>query len=279
MRLPDFYKSEKLNRLKDKMGIPREVIGKITAPIQPGNATERIDKRPLDGTGIEVTFDDVQVLPDGTLAYQNSRVLLYIPEVSRFEPRFHLGNCRTLQEMRRQNRFGRYTVSANTSGLFSVYRNGNETPTNERLAVCQNCLLLLSYNGFRSDLTRAQKRRIVEIFDPEEFFRKYPLSLHSTLPAYTSETAPRNVYPPNFDEISHRERAAAGWRCRRCGRDLSTDRVRRFLHVHHKDGLKWNNIAINLEALCLGCHADEPNHAHMKDSPHYREFMHMCDGR
>jgi hypothetical protein len=52
--------------------------------MHPGNATEFVDKRLLDGAGIEITLDDVQVMSDGTLAYENSRVLLYIPEVDRF---------------------------------------------------------------------------------------------------------------------------------------------------------------------------------------------------
>jgi hypothetical protein len=52
--------------------------------MHPGNATEFVDKRLLDGTGIEITLDDVQVMSDCTLAYENSRVLLYIPEVDRF---------------------------------------------------------------------------------------------------------------------------------------------------------------------------------------------------
>lgn len=60
------------------------------------NIYKPIDLRDqLRQDGIEVKFDEVQVLQDGTLAYKGYRVLLYIRDVSNFGqreemPKFHL---------------------------------------------------------------------------------------------------------------------------------------------------------------------------------------------
>lgn len=273
MKLPDFHNFEPLNRVKAKMGIPQDAYGNPTVLVCNTILTDDESKKLASPAGIEIPIGDVQVLSDCTLAYKNSRVLLYIPDATRFEPRFHVSNCRTLQEMRRQNRFETYVVSSVTNGLFQVFRNGNLKPTNQPLSVCQNCLLLLSYNGFQGNMTVVQKRRMVEFFDLQKFFKMYPQTLHITLPAHTSATAPRNVYPSGFEEISRREREAAGWICQRCELDLSVAHFRRFLHVHHKNGLKYENSKSNLEVLCIACHADEPRHAHMKQFPGYLEFL------
>jgi hypothetical protein len=36
--------------------------------------------------------------------------------------------------------------------------------------------------------------------------------------------------------------------------------------------MKNENDRQNLQVLCLGCHADEPQHAHLKKLAEYREF-------
>lgn len=37
------------------------------------------------------------------------------------------------------------------------------------------------------------------------------------------------------------------------------------------DSQKFNNKESNLQVLCLACHAEQPNHSHMKNSE-YEEF-------
>ena len=32
------------------------------------------------------------------------------------------------------------------------------------------------------------------------------------------------------------------------------------LHVHHIDGVKWNNNSNNLKVLCIDCHSKHPGH-------------------
>ena len=120
MKLPDFFNFEPLNLIKEKMGVPRNVYGVLTVLIDPSRLTEEELKKLTSSDGIDISPDELSILPDGTLAYKNSRVLLYIRDMERYEPRFHLANCSTLQEMRAKKRFDRYVVSANTDGNFKI---------------------------------------------------------------------------------------------------------------------------------------------------------------
>jgi hypothetical protein len=56
-----------------------------------------------------------------------------------------------------------------------------------------------------------------------------------------AETAPVNNYTADFEIISERLRTRHGWICESCSRNFSPSSDRKFLHVHHKNGMKNNN--------------------------------------
>jgi hypothetical protein len=245
-----------------------------------------IDK--LSRAGIEIPLEDVRVLDDGTLAYKDSRVLLYIRDVTLYHggrsqerslPRFHVSNCRTLQDMRDKNRFARYVVATRDDGRFdlniAVSGSGKLLPRQEQLNVCQNCLTKLSFDGFRSDWTYPKKSESVVHFSLQRFFALYPKSLHVKTPSHTDRTAPLNKYPDNFTEISRKIKRDIKWTCEACHVDCSATGLQRFLQVHHKNAQKNENHRANLVALCLRCHAEEPLHVHIKNLPEYREFIRL----
>ena len=110
-------------------------------------------------------------------------------------------------------------------------------------------------------------------FLPEHFFAVYPLSLHIEKPKYDSDAAPLNEYPANFGELSERLRRESGWKCQNCHRILSDPRFRQFLHVHHVNGVRSDNTRQNLKVLCIACHAGEPRHQHIRNTPAYAELL------
>ncbi len=262
------------------MGIPRDAYGSFAITVDAGRLTLSELEALTSGDGIEISFNELTVLQDGTLAYKDSRVLLYIRDVHEYgsaprEPKYHLANCSTLQDMQSKGRFERYVIATEVTGTFKLNIISKNVKRSERrrLHVCQNCLTDIGFDGFSRDDDREQRRQYVGAFTPDRFFDVYPRSLHVKKPSHTAFTAPLNDYTPDFPEISTTLRSRAGWRCEICRRELSELRLRKYLHVHHKDGVKSNNSPANLQVLCMRCHAEAPNHSHLKQLPAYKAYL------
>jgi hypothetical protein len=275
--LPSFLNDDFLNSLRTQMGARLSDNFKAEEPVRVIELPEV--RRQLLGDGVDVDPNEVTVLPDGTFAYRNLRVLVYIRDVASYgdrqsQPRYHLYNCATLEKMRAANRWRRYVVANRDDGLFQVNIIDGNVPKAKslRLDVCQNCLAALAWNGFSFALAPADRSRRVSGFALPEFFQRFPRDLHLTTPDQSSDTADINTYPHNWHEISEERKRLSGYRCAECSLQL-TLRQSRFLHVHHLNGQKHDCSADNLQVLCVRCHANEPLHGHLKGSPDYREFV------
>ena len=239
----------------------------------------------IETAGIDVDIAELQVLEDGTFAYKNRRVVLYIRDVADYggrysEPRFHLSNCQTLREMKSNQRMGRYVVASRSDGLFRInYISGSVRSEDKPLMVCQNCLDNLCFDGFQRGMEATERDSAVKMFSIERFFVRFPKSLHLDMPIHTDRSAPLNQYPTDFEKISLACRRAAKWRCssRECGIHLEAGDLRRYLHAHHQDGDKSNNGPENLVALCIYCHANTYQHGHLKATIEYKEFLAIRD--
>jgi hypothetical protein len=274
MRLPDFTNDAGLLALRRSMGA--DAPGSFSPSYRPDILT-LAELEQLATEGRDVSIDDVVVLEDSTLSFKDSRVLVYIRDVRDHhdDPRFHIADCTTLQWMRQINRSGRYVVAIRADGRFLVNRVDKHDKIFSReisLKICQNCLNILRFDNFSFKLHQSDREKIVSRFTIPRFFERYPKSLLHWRPKGDAATAPINVYPADFDNFSKRVREQRGWRCECCRRDFSRATDREYLHVHHKNGMKNENYEENLQVLCLGCHADEPQHAHLKNLAEYHEF-------
>ena len=281
MKLPNFLENNALNNLRKRVGAPLSFYKlKVTLPEPVFKPREVLKITPvaLPLEGLDVEFGQISSHSDGTLVYDGRRVLIHIRDVAniggrKHVPRFHVANCRTLIEMKSSGRFERYVVSEREDGNFHIrYDSGPLKIT--KLDVCQNCLDKLSWNGFSSDMSKNSRTQIVSSFLPKLFFDKYPKSLHPVIPSFTSATAPINEYPQNWEDISRELKKQLRYRCQEpgCSIQLSTYDSK-FLHVHHKNSLKNDCRPENLVCLCIRCHAQQPNHSHMKSLPEYVEFL------
>jgi ribosomal protein L40E len=286
MKLPDFIEFEPLNRLRRLMNAPlpesfaaEHTINRLTHD-DLDRALERIEGVAVDD------ISDVKVLPDGTLAYKDRRVLLYIRDRSCYRkhdprellPSFHVSNCKTLRRMRAGGRYERYVVSQRTDGKFKMnFLYSSSTLQSEicELKVCRDCLGFLSYKGYSHTNHRSRRDEIHSAFSLNEYFMCYPKSLIVALPTHTDDTAPLNHYRTGFRETSARYRSENDWICEnlQCRVDLSHPSLHKYLHTHHLNAEKYDDRRENLRALCIRCHAEEPMHAHLKKSPDYGEFM------
>ena len=278
MKLPDFYYFEPLNSLKERMGLAREDLGSLDVQVDAGRLTASELERLTSQDGLDISPDDLRILDDGTLAYKDSRVLLYIRDVSVMgdrepEPRYHLANCSTLRQMRERRRFNRYVVSTRLDGVFNLNIIKGQISTRRLvpLSVCQNCLEFLNFDDFRIEWARERRLRAVRAFSLDGFFKQYPKSLHVEAPRHNSDNAPLNNYSADFSDISDRMKRAVRYKCEECGFDCSANGHKKYLHTHHLDGDKSNNSPLNLKVLCLDCHGKE--HHHMRALPAFREFQ------
>lgn len=235
----------------------------------------------LGTDGLEIgSLTEIKVEPDGTLSYKGKRVVIYIRDVKQYKddqslPKYHLAFCSTLDTMRQHNRWHRYVVANRDDGTFIVNFVGDQTTSKPlRLAVCQNCLAHIGWEGYYYSMARDAKQNLVSQFTLARFFEKYPKDLLSVIPTHTVETAPLNDYPEDWGMISETLKSKRGYKCEKCGHELK-GALRKYLHVHHKNGNKADSGRENLEVLCIRCHAEAPMHSHMRSSRDYSEFINL----
>jgi hypothetical protein len=284
IKLPDFTLHAGLNGLKQRMGIAANTFGSFSFVLDAAKASPELVEQLESDAGYEAGLSEIQVLEDGTLGIKNRRVVLYIRDKSFYGraeelPRFHTTNCSTLRKMWQDNKSGRFVSYSKDDGIFLVNFIKGATRQTKRLTlpVCRNCLDQLAYKGYSNSVAEIQKKKAVLNFRLKDFFLEHPRSFHTDSPRFCFETAPLDIYPANFPEISRQIRQSRGWKCEipNCPADFSQSQrahLRRYLHVHHRNGLKYDNSPDNLQCLCLKCHAEQPQHSHMRSIAEYPEF-------
>lgn len=281
MKLPDFINSDLFNELRRRINAPLSFY-KLKIDLPKPRFISRVvippTPSPLPTQGLDINSGEISTHTDGTLIYKGRRVLIHIRDVNNIGgrthiPKFHISNCRTLIEMKSSGRFEKYVAADNEDGNFHIRYNSGLLKR-QKLDVCQNCLDKLSWNGFSSSKDASIRAQIVSRFSIKDFFDQYPKSLHSQIPVHTSQTAPVNDYPDNWDEISNELKRQVRYRCQNigCGIQLTYE-DKGYLHVHHINGLKNDCSPNNLICLCIKCHADQPNHNHIKKLPEYSKFL------
>ena len=275
VKLLNFFSDPLFNSLRTEMKAP------LVAAFAPQQITllDAHALRRLGTEGIDVEdFDEIRIEDDGTLSYRGKRVTVYIRDVSQIHgrakmPRFHFAFCKTLQEMRKNNRWNKYVVANREDGIFIVNVVCGQVESQALpLSVCQNCLVNIGWKGFRWEWNKSTRGQSVADFRLADFFVEYPKDLISSVPRFTADVAPINDYSLDWAEVSERVKADRRYRCEGCGREL-TGALKKYLHVHHADGQKFNNAPENLVVLCIRCHAEMPFHSHMKHLEAHSEFL------
>lgn len=192
--------------------------------------------------------------------------------------KFHVLNCTTLQTAERDGWRDKYKMTQNRDGTFyyrfitkeKVYKENRH----QKLLVCSNCLRELNkkYKG--------QDSFLVDNFSMDKFFSAEYMQHWQKPEDYTLdvESVP-NIYQKDWSEISRKFKEKKNYQCEgeNCRyRDLSKPELRQYLHCHHRNMDKSNNNFSNLMALCIACHAEQPNHEHMKGAE-YKSYIKLVD--
>jgi hypothetical protein len=233
---------------------------------------------PLDSIDVELEkgielpdLDEVET-SNGLLSYKGRQILLYIQDHGWRAPgalrdgskgnRFHVSDCTKLKQMRAQGRYERYRVTNRLDGKFFI--SGEDQVTRDEvegdteLTVCQFCVGGLNYKNAGADAKT--RRHVAQTFDIEEFFSTYS-SFFSYLPSRKAGKEEKEGYAAGWSQIAGHYKADQDFRCESCSVDLSDQK--NLLHVHHLNGVKGDNKASNLQALCVACHREQPHHGHL----------------
>lgn len=220
--------------------------------------------------GRETKPDEIEV-HNGVLSVRGRQVVLYIPDhgIRVLEAlddggtgkKFHIAQCRTLDEMKQKKRFERYFAKNNLSEQFHIHGHNEDNHPVEGYAslnVCKNCLKYLNYKG-SATAKKMGLNQIVAEFNMGEFFSTYS-SVFRHMPKEMKVTHTKG-YTGDWPTISAKARENAGHTCSECSVNL--DENRHLLHTHHINGVKHDNSQQNLQVLCADCHRKQPLHDHM----------------
>jgi hypothetical protein len=232
----------------------RRVEFEVRTDAQTRLTPPQLEQLTTDGIDIP-SLAELRALGDGTLAYGNQRVFVYVRDsvlpashhASSDEhwPRFHVANCERIRAMRASRQAARYVASAE----IGIQR--------KHLRVCQDCLGELQYEGLANSFT------------VERFYHLWPRELPE---AQVTQTVLLDDFGGDFGANAAAAMALANYHCTRCGIDLSAEHLRRFLHVHHKQVVKHDNPLSELVVLCIGCHANQSGHGLMRALLEFSEF-------
>lgn len=269
MHIYDFLQDDEFNQLREQMGAP--LLKSTNAFVNVAGLTKE-ELVALRFGGLEIDSKLIKQGRDGTLSYKDVRVTLNIRDINANTsrelalPKIHIAYCKTLDEMQRNERFERYIVSMekHRNRQINVIRDNQKVESDvQELDVCKNCLTMLAWKKYHMGMSVGEKNKIVAEFDLVDFFEKYPqtLKLEEYQSLHNEHSQPSNVYSDNWTDISRKVRERVGWQCQECYGDFRHNK--RELHVHHINGLKYDNLIKNLKALCHNCHAKQPYHGHM----------------
>lgn len=225
----------------------------------------------LSTTGISVDLNSVFKTEEGLISIFEGRVvkiIVHISDISNYrrqdnDPRFHIFQCETLNDMKKKKRGYRYKISTRSDGEFFLVK--KDKSFLKKLEICSNCLVI--HND------RFKQRKTKKTFEVKKYLAK---PIHRSNINITDEldicTIPQE-YASDWRGISKKIKEDADYRCSKCYEDFSASSLRRFLHTHHIDANKNHNSRENLKALCIKCHSEEYNHGHLKSHRDYKEYL------
>lgn len=221
--------------------------------------------------------------PFGHILYKGRPIIIYIRDqmlsVEKYQKQeynpFHICNCAAIRDARLTNRLaGRYVVTYNTSGVFSINISvfegsgahkkvyANIETRDVKLQVCQDCLHQLGWRNFNKYIGDTdewwkggdyrKRKEIVRSFNIRQFFEECTNNIFSyedfsDLDFASVAIQKKRTLPT---EIKRWLKQSSGYRCEVCHNVFAADK----LQIHHRDHNEGNNQRNNLIVICDNCH-------------------------
>lgn len=232
---------------------PVALLPKTTETLRQGG-TITLDEVPEEWKHLKIFLDEQSLPFVFYISDQNwlTRVgIRYKPRVDSVY-KFHFKWCQALVNMKAKGRISRYRAKYDICNPAFAINDGHQEAI---LKVCKWCCssfpAVHEYFG-------TNQWNIEDKFRMPEFFEQFG---KIDLPPSTHPGG-RDGYTRDWPRVARREKEKAQWRCLDCGEDCSHNKHQ--LHVHHKTGVKSDNVSDNLEVVCRACHAQKPGHEHMR---------------
>jgi len=241
---------EKAHKFLDTLNIPR--LDKYDSNV----VIDRIDFTEQENEGnIEWRDDGVYLKINGN--FQRGFMYIKHPDIERYGlPKFHLLECKTILQQKRNNRFHNHYFWSNSPTVTLTDRATRESVENATLSLCRNCQTLI-------------KERTDEIIrDTNDFHNLLDLNDDKIENNEIENEIDIFNRPINWRRISRAYREEQKYTCEECGfggDDLESNYDRRFIHVHHINSNELlNTHRNNLKAVCVLCHYKQDEHHQSK---------------
>lgn len=214
--------------------------------------------------GEDVLPDNIQnisIVPGEGITYnigdgRSAKVFLYKRRYRLLQygkPRYHIRECKTIQEFMSSGTFNTEYRMANTEEVKVINMDDHDSEIKvSALPLCKNCLEIVQnemllkkpadFNNYKGSLPRADSSVYSEmLMDGEDAQKEVWVDI--------------NGYTDDWPAVSLAYRKKHDFTCERCGVKMESVLDYRFMQTHHKNGVKTNNKESNLECLCIECHS------------------------
>ncbi|MFK7862802.1 MAG: hypothetical protein AB8B95_01105 [Pseudohongiellaceae bacterium] len=181
MKIIDFKSFAPFNSLREKMGNAQLGYFELFDPVEHLNGAERSQ---LSSSGRFLALSELKILPDKTLAFKNSRVLIYAPyeaqsNNSSVTPTYHVANCSELEQLAKEKPAEKWLATTRISKDYELRQlsaTGENLLTARRFTVCKHCLHSLRYKNYEEfrNRRRGYSEKVLNSFSLSAFYRLYP---------------------------------------------------------------------------------------------------------